>query len=260
MKNSVSFIGAGRVTTQMAIAFKEAGIPILQIYSRKLENAQKLTQQLKAGEAIDSLEDFKDESTLSIIAVADDAIEMLANKLNLKQSILTHTSGSIPLEALKNGAVKTAIFYPLQSFQIDKKPDWEEIPFFLESKDESLYQTLEFFAKKLSKTVNRLDSEKRKQLHLAAVFANNFPNFLYHISYKILEEKGLKFEYLIPLLKEMSQRLDGSDPLNAQTGPARRGDIKTIEKHIEMLEGKEDFQKIYQQFSDLILEKFNHKK
>lgn len=257
MTNSVSFIGSGRVATQMALAFRAANVPILQVYSRNLANAEKLTKLLQEGEAIDDLANFKDESTLNIVAVSDDAIGSIAQNLRLERNLLVHTSGSIPLSALDGAAKKTAIFYPLQSFQLDRVPNWKEIPMFLESAEDANYSVLEYFANKISNTVNRLDSEKRKHLHLAAVFANNFSNFLYQISYELLEKEGLKFEYLIPLLKEMGNRLGAEDPAELQTGPARRGDEKTIAAHIEMLKTHPEYQEIYAHFSALILKKFN---
>src|SRR5690554_2138124 len=101
----------------MALAFRAANVPILQVYSRNLANAEKLTKLLQEGEAIDDLANFKDESTLNIVAVSDDAIGSIAQNLRLERNLLVHTSGSIPLSALDGAAKKTAIFYPLQSFQ-----------------------------------------------------------------------------------------------------------------------------------------------
>lgn len=257
---SVSFIGSGRVATQMAMAFQNAGISILQIYSREIENAEKLCQLLKEGEGINDLGNFRDESALTIIAVSDDAIAIVTEKLNLKKSLLAHTSGSIPLNAIKNAAKKTAIFYPLQSFQSDRKPDWKEIPIFLEANTEADYKSLEYFAGKLSNTVKRLDSNERRKVHLAAVFANNFPNFLYHIAYDLMKKENLPFEWLIPLLRESADRLNEKDPLLLQTGPARRGDKETIDQHLKMLENNPEYQKLYREMSNLILEKFNNSK
>ncbi|MEX2590109.1 MAG: Rossmann-like and DUF2520 domain-containing protein [Chitinophagales bacterium] len=254
--DSVSFIGSGRVATQMALAFQNAGISILQIYSRKKENADKLCKLLKEGESTDNLSQFRDDSTLTIIAVSDDAIEQVAGKLNLKNTVLAHTSGTIPLSGIEAAATKTGIFYPLQSFQSDRNPDWNDIPIFLEANEEADYKLLEHFAGKLSNTVNRLDSAERKKLHLAAVFANNFPNYLYHIAYDLMRKEDLPFEWLIPLLKEMTARLDENDPALLQTGPARRGDGETISKHLKMLEDQPEYQKLYREISELILKKF----
>lgn len=256
MKPVVSFIGSGRVATQMAQAFDEAGVEVKQIFSRNLQHAEILASKLKAKpEAIDQLGALNDESDLIIIAIADDAIAEVVTELHFKETVLAHTSGSVPLSALDGAAEKTAIFYPLQSFQTNQKAYWKEIPIFLEAKNEKDYSFLEKMAGYLSNTVARLDSEKRKKLHLAAVFANNFTNHFYHIAYQILSKEEMEFKWLLPLIRNAVDRLNEADPVELQTGPAKRGDQKTIDKHMQMLEGNETYQKLYRDLSQIILSK-----
>ncbi|WP_373517045.1 DUF2520 domain-containing protein, partial [Pricia sp.] len=94
-------------------------------------------------------------------------------------------------------------------------------------------------------------SEQRKVLHLAAVFVNNFTNHLYHIGKEICDEKGLPFEILQPLIQETLDKTEQLTPYDAQTGPARRGDSETLEKHLGQLKNPE-YKKVYEVMGESI--------
>lgn len=88
-------------------------------------------------------------------------------------------------------------------------------------------------------------------MHLAAVFACNFSNAMYHIAYKLLEEKGLPFEMLLPLLRQTVEKVSKMTPAEAQTGPAARRDFNVMEAHLAELDD-EGLQEIYRMMSELI--------
>src|ERR1035437_4951552 len=113
-------------------------------------------------------------------------------------------------------------------------------------------------AKLLSDNVHIIDSEQRKKLHLAAVFACNFTNYMYDISFQILEDSGINFELLKPLIFETSNKIKTVEPYAAQTGPAVRFDEKTIDRHLRMLNKYPDIKKIYNLLSKDIYKR--HKK
>ena len=99
------------------------------------------------------------------------------------------------------------------------------------------------------------DSDTRRQLHIAAVFACNFANGLWRIADDILAQSGLPFSILMPLLKASIAKLEHMRPSEAQTGPAARGDIRIIDSHLSALTGEQ--YEIYKLLSDSIL---NHNK
>jgi hypothetical protein len=78
---------------------------------------------------------------------------------------------------------------------------------------------------------------------------NNFVNHLYEIGSEILKDEDLPFEMLKPLIAETASKIELLSPKNAQTGPARRNDKKTIEKHLHLLEGS-PYKKIYELFTE----------
>ena len=147
---------------------------------------------------------------------------------------VVHTSGTASLETLdpKN---KRGVFYPLQTFSKNKEIDFSEIPFCLETENESDYALLEAVAKSISNSVFSINSEQRKALHVSAVFVNNFTNHLYQIGQEICEEHQVPFEILKPLIQETAKKINILNPIDAQTGPAKRNDSSTIETHLEYL-------------------------
>jgi predicted short-subunit dehydrogenase-like oxidoreductase (DUF2520 family) len=111
-------------------------------------------------------------------------------------------------------------------------------------------ERLEKLAETLSSHIYQLDSEGRKQLHLAAVFACNFVNHCYALSAEVLEAKGLPFSVMLPLVDETARKVHELAPRNAQTGPAVRGDQNVMQMQAAMLAGQPDVQHIYEVLSN----------
>jgi predicted short-subunit dehydrogenase-like oxidoreductase (DUF2520 family) len=174
------------------------------------------------------------EADLYIIAVSDDAIAEVSSKLPFENRLVVHTSGSAPLTVLNNKNRK-GVFYPLQTFTKGKTVDFKTIPLCLETEFESDYTVLNDVALSISDSVNTIDSHQRKALHVAAVFVNNFTNYLYQLGSDICVENHVPFDILKPLILETAEKLLALSPKDAQTGPAKRNDISTIEAHESFL-------------------------
>ena len=113
-------------------------------------------------------------------------------------------------------------------------------------------------AQQLSDSVSVLDSEKRKVLHISAVFACNFVNHFYAISSEVLKKIDIPFKVLKPLILETAQKVLELQPEKAQTGPAIRFDENIISSHLKELEGLNNYQELYNSISKSIFE--YHKK
>jgi predicted short-subunit dehydrogenase-like oxidoreductase (DUF2520 family) len=166
------------------------------------------------------------------------------------QGLYVHTAGSLPLAVFSDYSERRGVLYPLQTFDKNREISFRNLPFFVEAnapEDESL---LEEIALKLSGNGMRLSSEKRKYLHLAAVFACNFTNHLYALAAQILEEQGLGRHLLLPLIRETVSKIETMHPHEAQTGPAVRYDKNVIDKHFEMLKAQPQLQELYQCLSE----------
>ena len=247
----ITIIGAGNLATQLGLTLYNEGYFISQVYSHKLKNAVLLAKRIK-GEAISDLKKLSADSSIYIIAVKDDAIESVAGQLNLKDKIVVHTSGSIPIDVLKNCSKNYGVFYPLQTFSKEKSVDFKTIPICIEANNSKTSTTLKYFAKSISENVKKVNSEQRKKIHLAAVFACNFSNYMYVVAENLLKKEKLSLDLLKPLIEETSFKIKNYSPASVQTGPAIRNDKKTMEAHIKLLSKDKDLQKTYTLLSESI--------
>jgi predicted short-subunit dehydrogenase-like oxidoreductase (DUF2520 family) len=211
---NIVILGRGNVATHLSEALLNAGFNVLQLWKR--------------GEVLC-------DADLYFIAVSDDSIEEVS-KLIPQNKFFAHTSGSVELS-------RGGVFYPLQTFSKNIDVDWTNIPILIEQVEtdngealnEVNYPSLQNIAKKISNNVYITTLEKRRQLHLAAVFACNFINHLWTISEELLNQKNISFDLLKPLIYQTFQKIQNHNPKNVQTGPAIRNDLKTLEKHREIL-------------------------
>jgi predicted short-subunit dehydrogenase-like oxidoreductase (DUF2520 family) len=252
----ITIIGSGNVATHLGAAFKNAGHVIVQVYSRDLQNASLLAYHVRA-EAIDDLNKINPETNLFVIAVKDDAIETVASALAKYQKLVVHTSGATSLQALLNHTKNAGVFYPLQTFSKTKEVDFNRVPLCIEGADEQITLQLEELAHTITQSVYHINSAGRKTLHLAAVFACNFPNYLYYLAQQLLAEYELPFDLLRPLILETAQKVQDHLPIDVQTGPAIRNDEKTMAAHLQQLAEKPELQQLYKRLSQDIIKMDN---
>ncbi len=195
---------------------------------------------------------------LVLLCVNDDSIGEISSEFAVFQNIIAHVSGAASLEILNEKHPRRAVFYPLMSFRPKAEIGLEKIPICLEADNPEDLIRLRNFVETLGARWFEVTSEQRQFLHLAAVFAHNFSNHLFHISNEILANQKLDFKMLIPLLENAIQQLQLNSPQNLQTGPARRGDTKTIEKHLSLLTIKSD-KEIYKMLTENIAQLYDQK-
>ncbi len=248
---SIVLLGSGNVATQLGIELKQQGFHIAQVYSPSMRHARNLADTLNSS-AVSSLTKVNKDSDLYIIAVKDDAIEVIAEKLRLGNKLVVHTSGSVGMDVLKSISVNRGVLYPLQTFSKQRRPDWEQIPLCLEANSPMGKEMLAGLAKKISHEIAFIGSSQRKRLHLAAVFAGNFSNHMYAIAENLLMKEKLPFRLLIPLILETASKAAEIGPAKAQTGPALRTDNKILKKHAQMLADEKEYQKLYASISKSI--------
>lgn len=245
MIEKVVIIGAGNLGTQLALALVEKGICIQQIYSRTMEQAKQLADKVSAGFTND-LSRLTPDADLYIIAVKDSAILKVLENLELNEtSLIVHTAGSVTMNILEGFSLNYGVFYPIQTFSKFRKVDFSNIPICIEANHPSTLIKLQELAEKLSASVNQINSDDRKTLHLAAIFVNNFVNHFYAIGADILQDKKLDFDLLRPLIFETAEKIKNTHPIVSQTGPAKRNDQPIIDTHLKMLQDQPALQKIY---------------
>jgi predicted short-subunit dehydrogenase-like oxidoreductase (DUF2520 family) len=243
----VVIMGTGNLARQLFRALQKTGkTKVVQVVGRNPIALNYFSKSTPTG----NLKGISAEADIYIVAVSDDAISSVSELITFKEKLVIHTSGSVGLKAL-SGPYRKGVCYPLQTFSRERNVDFREIPILIETDNTKDLVLLRELAMGLSDNVLEVSSEKRRFLHLAAIFANNFTNHLYQISNELLREEALPFSLLLPLIRETAEKLKQMEPYEAQTGPARRGDKTTMEEHLKLLDHK-DHREIYTLLSNSI--------
>ena len=249
--SKLAIIGAGNVASHLSKAFQKAGHDIVQVYSRTQEKAQTLSSVLKCNYTNDTSA-ITDDADVYLFCLSDSAIEKVLEKKDWHNKLLLHTAGSLPLEIFVNRSSAYGVLYPLQTFTTDFELDITKVPFFIEGNKPSVVETIKELALSISPLVFEADSQKRLQLHLAGVFANNFTNHIMAIARQLLEENNIPPENINPLLEETFRKAMTIGAENAQTGPAIRNNKAVLELHNHLLATHPEWQKIYTFVSESI--------
>ncbi len=232
--------------------FIKAGHKVVEVFNRSQIAGQELAEELDAA-YVSKPEEITRKADIYIVAVSDHGIDDIILTLQMDKQIVAHTSGAVPMTGMERISLNHGIFYPLQTLTKGTEVDFGQVPIFIEGSNEKVEKELTALAKTISKNVQLLDSRKRRALHVAAVFANNFTNYLYHISSDILRKEKLDFSLLYPLMQETLAKLKNHTPTEVQTGPAKRGDYRTVGEHLNYLQGHDAYREIYLVLSESIM-------
>ena len=278
MNYKIVFLGSGNLATHLSLALKAAGEDIIQIFSRTKENAQALADKLHCDSCV-SISDIRTDADVYIFSVKDDALPSLIKQLSehlashqhpisplgaggaTHHPIFLHTAGSVPMSvfpdnfqlSIFNFQLRYGVLYPMQTFSKDRSVNFREIPCFIEACDSDTLEAIKGIASKVSDHVLEMSSEKRKKLHLAAVFACNMVNHCYRLAEKVLEEEGIDFSLYLPLIQETANKVKELSPRQAQTGPMVRYDKKIMDAQIALI-NDERTRQIYRLMADSIHE------
>lgn len=269
----IVLIGAGNLATHLGKALHAAGHDMVQVFSRTMQSAETLASLLDA-EPLTDIAQVRDDADVYIFSVKDSALVQLVAQLCRHEAdglvedgavnalrkakkgeherVFLHTAGSMPMSVFKGMAQHYGVLYPMQTFSKQREVDFSIIPCFVEANDEFAQKQIEGLAREISGRVYELSSEDRKYLHLSAVFACNFANHCYAISQELLEEHGIPFDVMLPLINETAAKVHEMKPKDAQTGPAVRYDENVIGKQSKLLENHPHFKKVYDSMSKSI--------
>jgi predicted short-subunit dehydrogenase-like oxidoreductase (DUF2520 family) len=243
---SLVILGTGNVASHLFTAIKKnSHLEIKQVYGRSSKSLLPFEKDVKTSNNNKKIVD----ADLYLIAVSDDSVPEVATFLKHKKGLVVHTSGSSSINVLPSE--RKGVFYPVQTFSKDRAIDFSVVPICLEANSDNDLKLLRTLAQTLSDSVFTINSEQRKKLHLAAVFINNFTNHFYQIGEKICADEAIPFDILKPLISETSQKISDMSASQAQTGPAKRNDIETMQAHLDMLKNPLH-KKLYQLLSESI--------
>ncbi|RHJ92562.1 Rossmann-like and DUF2520 domain-containing protein [Parabacteroides bouchesdurhonensis] len=243
----VVFIGAGNLATRLSLKMQRVGMTIEQVYSHTPEHAKSLADKLHSSWTTE-LENITAEADLYVFSLKDKVLQEVISGVKPNNGLWIHTAGSMPMNVFEGYTNNYGVLYPLQTFSKEREVNFSVVPFFLEANSLENKEILFKIASLLSDNVQFLSSEKRKYLHLAAVFACNFTNHIYTLAGKILAEQKIPTDVLLPLIDETAAKIHSMSPAMAQTGPAIRYDENVINKQLTMLDDPE-MKAIYQLIS-----------
>ena len=246
---TIVFLGSGNLATHLSLALKAAGEDIIQIFSRTQEHAQALAGKLHCASCT-NIGDIRTDADIYIFSVKDDALPSLISQLsehlsqqpspNNQHPIFLHTAGSVPISvfpdnfqfSISNFQLSYGVLYPMQTFSKDRTVNFREIPCFIEASDDDTLELIRQLSSRISDHVQEASSDKRKKLHLAAVFACNMVNHCYRLAEKVLEEEDLDFSLYQPLIQETANKVRELSSPNAtlrslnQIHHEPRGDVR----------------------------------
>lgn len=251
----ISFAGAGKVGIALCSELKRPGYIIDLVVSRTEKSAKSLAAFVSSSWS--TTLSFPSSSDIIIVAVPDHSLEGVLNEIECaSHTIVAHTAGSLGLDIFPGKIKRKGVFYPLQTFSPGRKINFTEVPFLLEADNEATAEMLHTVASSLSRNVSFVDAERRRMLHLAAVFACNFTNHMLAAASEIARNAGFHANILDPLIKETISKALEHGPEKSQTGPAFRKDVNTIEKHLGLLSSTPWLRDLYKPVTESIMEHY----
>ena len=250
--DKIALIGSGNVAYAYNKALKNNGIHPFCVFTRSLDKISEIEE--KFGVMATSSFDVLLDCDLVIIAVNDDAIHEVSLNLKNYKGLLVHTSGTQTSSVL-NHIENYGVLYPLQTLTKDFDVDFKKVPLLINASSSMYLEKIKTLARIMSDVVIECNDEDRRLIHLSAVYVCNFVNVMLQIGDKLLEDKGLNVSIFESLVKETIDKAFALGPKNALTGPAKRGDVETIERHKKLLENKPEEKKIYELLTNYIINK-----
>jgi predicted short-subunit dehydrogenase-like oxidoreductase (DUF2520 family) len=254
----IVIIGAGNLAQHIAASFhSKAQVEVVQIFNHRKTGAAATFAKQHQQQLTTNYKNITTQADVYFICVKDDAIgDVVKNLIPLHlKGLVVHTSGSTDADILKKVSPRTGVYYPLQAFTKNAPINWQTTPLLIEGNTKSAVTTLNSLAALVSDTVKQCSTEKRLQLHLAAVFASNFTNALYASAFDLVENSLSKkdTELLKPIMQQSFNKLQTLSPKQAQTGPAMRNDKVVMKKHLQLLKTNKELSAIYKLLSQLII-------
>jgi len=240
----IVILGAGNVATHLSRHLHARGHRILCIWSPGGESARQLARELDCGWT--SLKpEIPGKADFYVFCIPDHAVSDLALDLAHCRGCFLHTAGALSMDVFSGRTGAYGVLYPLQTLSRKRILKSAAIPFLVEASSREILEQLKALASSISDEVREADSASRLKMHLAAVFANNFSNHMVTVARELAREWGMDPDLLKPLLEETYAKLLELGAREAQTGPAVRGDVQSMERHINLLQDHPEWQNLY---------------
>ncbi len=257
-KSVIGFIGAGRVGFTLGRYFKENGLSVAGYYSKTHEHAY-AAAQFTDSKVFDKLRDLIMQCDIIFITVSDGAIETVADEIynltsekndcesiSIKNKIFCHCSGALSSAVFFNLEQTGGYGYSIHPmFAInDREQSYKEISkaFFTIEGNKEYLKFVSSIMEELGNEYQIIDGDKKTLYHSAAVMGSNLVIGLFDMAANTLRQCGFSEEgsmkALLPLFINNALNLEKTSVTKALTGPVDRGDYRTVQKHLDVLDEK----------------------
>lgn len=261
---NIAIIGAGKVGTALAFAFRKAGFSLVAVASRRQESLDTAMRYIGTG-PVYTLDDSIAAKMADVIGVAtqDREIAHVADFLCRKGNrwdgkIFFHTSGahaSSELSPLDRAGGFLGSLHPLGTF-----PDIDagiaalpETYIFIEGDDRAL-PVLKLLGGAVGVESVPIEGAHKVLYHLSAVFVCNLLAALFFSGEAIMEKIDIGLKPFLPIIKSTLRNIESKGPLLALTGPVVRGDRDTVDAHLRAIRGMGLHERVYRDLSLVALE------
>jgi predicted short-subunit dehydrogenase-like oxidoreductase (DUF2520 family) len=243
----IGIIGAGTVGTSLAVRLNNTpahGYRIEAVASRSRSSALRLVQAVGSGQVFDTPQTVADNADFVFITTPDDAIAVVAGEVRWHAGqYVVHCSGADSLDVLEPARLcgaRVGSFHPLQTFASIQKAI-ENLPgstFALEAEGD-LLEILKEMSQSLEGRWIKLGAGDKAAYHTAAVMSSNYLVTLVKMAADLWASFGIPREEaiqaLLPLIKGTINNIENLGIPKALTGPIARGDIGTVQIHLNTL-------------------------
>ena len=245
-----TLVGTGNMAWFLSKNLQATGSRCMGVFGRNKTEATTLAAALNAPILHQLFHIREGMANCCIIAVADSAVAEVAAKIPLTETVMIHTSGSLALDVIPS--YNSAALWCIYSIVKNNFPLHRNIPVICEAGTTKAFETVKNIAATFTDIIQQASWHQRQYLHLAAVMSNNFINHLLAVSSEICIENNIPFELLNPIIEQTFQRIQNTNPKETQTGPAKRGDKNTLQRHLLLLQQHPEWQQLYKSISDSI--------
>lgn len=252
-------VGTGNTAWFMAVRLVKAGHECKGIFGRQQEKAQQLARAVGAP-VLQSITDIKDDADFCILAITDHAIKDVAGNFRFKNTTLIHTAGSVSRMVLEPFAPHAGVIWPVYSIVKENLPMHRDVPMTIKGTTDHSESILQQIASSITDIYYTISWEQRQWLHLCAVLCNNFTNHMMAVGEEICHSQHIPFSLLYPIVTQTAERIRQTSPKALQTGPARRGDNITIERHLALLNENPEWQQLYKAITTSIEKMYGNDK
>ncbi len=259
-RNPTTFIaGAGPVATALAGALRLAGVPVLGLWARKPAAARAAGSIAGVAAFSSAPPDILLESEIVILAVRDQVIDevsqmLVGTGLINKRHVLLHCAGSASaadlLSSVGESVAGIGTMHPLSAIA-DAKIAMRSLKgtvFGVEG-DEIGRTAAAKLVTLLGGVVLQLAGSQMAAYHAAAALASNYVVAAIDAAAAILAGAGVApaqaAQALVPLAEGALRNVSAHGTTDGLTGPVRRGDVTTVQRHLEALRGRPELAEIY---------------